>query len=170
MATSATFKIWRTHPRLREDASAGQAGGDGTYQAFTTPVWLMPEDILRRIEHAGAVDRLRQAQAARLNQLLDPGRLQRLIEQEAFDPGGAYRLVDLFDDLRRGLWSELDRGGIIEVYRRNLQRAHVERLEYLLTQEPPAPPAQSGGTRTAVDVSQSDMRALARAQLDPGVP
>ncbi|HEX9580932.1 MAG TPA: zinc-dependent metalloprotease [Gemmatimonadales bacterium] len=135
-------------------------------EVFTTPTWLMPEDILRRIEHAGAVDRLRQAQATRLNQLLDPGRLQRLIEQEAFDPRGAYKLVDLFDDLRRGVWGELERGGAIEVYRRNLQRAHLERLEYLLTQEPAAPAAPfGGGVRTNVDVSQSDIRALARAQL-----
>jgi hypothetical protein len=104
-------------------------------------------------------------QASRLNQLLDPGRLQRLIEQEAFDPRGAYRLVDLFDDLRRGIWGELERGGAIEIYRRNLQRAHLERLEYLLTQEPPAPSGQFQGQRTNVDVSQSDIRALARAQL-----
>jgi hypothetical protein len=134
-------------------------------EVFTTPGWLVPEDVLRKIEHAGAVDRVRQMQATRLNQLLDPGRLQRLIEQEAYDPRGAYRLVDLFDDLRRGIWSEVDRGGAIEVYRRNLQRAHLERLEYLLTQEPPAPPGQFQGVRTNVDVSQSDIRALARAQL-----
>lgn len=135
-------------------------------EVFATPTWIVPEDLLRRVEHAGAVDRVRQMQASRLTQLLDPGRLQRLIEQEAFDPRGAYRLVDLFDDLRRGIWGELERGGPIEVYRRNLQRAHFERLEYLLTQEPLAPTGQfQGGQRTAVDVSQSDIRALARAQL-----
>ncbi|MBI3982000.1 MAG: zinc-dependent metalloprotease [Gemmatimonadetes bacterium] len=137
-----------------------------TREVFATPSWIVPEDLLRRVEHAGAVDRVRQMQANRLNQLLDPGRLQRLIEQEAFDPRSAYRLVDLFDDLRRGIWGELERTGPIEVYRRNLQRAHLERLEYLLTQEPAAPPAQAqAAQRTNVDVSQSDIRALARAQL-----
>jgi hypothetical protein len=135
-------------------------------EVFTTPAWLVPEDVLRRVEHAGAVERVRQLQATRLNQLLDPGRLQRLIEQEAFDPRGAYRLVDLFDDLRRALWSELEGTGAIDVYRRNLQRAHIERLEFLLTQEPPAlPPQAQGLARNPVDVSQSDIRALARAQL-----
>lgn len=135
-------------------------------EVFATPAWLVPEDILRRIEHAGAVDRVRQLQATRLNQLLEPGRMQRLIEQEAFAAQGAYRLVDLFDDLRRGVWAELDGGAAIDVYRRNLQRAYIERLEYLLTQEPPAPPPQVQGlARNPVDVSQSDIRALARAQL-----
>ncbi|HEX9610528.1 MAG TPA: zinc-dependent metalloprotease [Gemmatimonadales bacterium] len=137
-------------------------------EVFATPAWLAPEDLLRRIEHGGAVDRIRQLQAARLNQLLEPGRLQRLIEREAFDARGPYRLVDLFDDLRRAIWSELDGGGAggIDVYRRNLQRAHVERLEFLLTQEPPAPPPQAQGlARNPVDVSQSDIRALARGHL-----
>lgn len=135
-------------------------------ELFETPAWLVPADLLRRIEHAGAVERVRQAQVARLGQLLEPGRLQRLIEQEAFDPRGAYRIVDLFDDLRTAIWNELDGTGPVDVYRRNLQRAHVERLEYLLTQEPPAPPPQlTGLARNPVDVSQSDIRALARAQL-----
>ena len=138
-------------------------------EVFTSPTWLMPEDVLRRIEAVGAMNRLRQAQVARLNGLLDPARMQRLIEQEAFAPGEAYRLADLFDDLRRAVWSELDGSGPIDVYSRNLQRAHVERLEFLLTQEPPAPPAGGGGggppPAPAVDVSQSDIRPMARAQL-----
>lgn len=150
-------------PRERQRAAIGFL----VSEVFTTPAWLQSEALLRRIEHAGAVDRLRQFQATRLNQLLDPGRLQRVIEQEAFDPRGAYQLVDLFDDVRRGIWRELDTPpGTIDVYRRNLQRAHVERLEVLLIQEPPAPPPQLQGlARNPVDVSQSDIRALARAQL-----
>ncbi|HXV85107.1 MAG TPA: zinc-dependent metalloprotease, partial [Gemmatimonadales bacterium] len=85
--------VFQAAPRERQRAAVDFL----VREVFTTPTWLMPEDILRRIEHAGAVDRLRQTQASRLNQLLEPGRLQRLIEQEAFDPRGAYRLVDLFD-------------------------------------------------------------------------
>jgi len=135
-------------------------------EVFQTPGWLLDTALLRRIEHAGAVDRLRAAQAARLNQLLDPARLQRLIEQEAFAGARAYRLQDLFEDLRRAIWSELDGSGTIDLYRRNLQRAHVERLEWLLTQEPPPQPATVQGlARNPVDVSQSDIRAYARAQL-----
>jgi hypothetical protein len=133
-------------------------------EVFTSPTWLAPPDLLRRVESAGALDRVRAAQVARLAGLLDPGRMQRLLEQEAFDPAGAYRLTDLFDDLRAGIWGELT-AGTPDVYRRGVQRAYVERLELLLTQEQPPLPPQAAAQRTAVDVSQSDIRALARAQL-----
>jgi hypothetical protein len=135
-------------------------------EVFATPGWLLNEDLLRRIEHAGTVERVRAAQAGRLAQLTDPGRLQRLIEQEAFDSRGAYRLADYLDDLRRGIFSEVERGTLPDVYRRNLQRAFVDRMETLLTSEPPAPPPQAQGlARNPVTVRQSDIRALARAQL-----
>jgi hypothetical protein len=136
-----------------------------TREVFQTPAWLVPDDLLRRIEHAGAVDRVRALQAGRVNGLLDPQRLQRLIEHETANPRGAYRMLDLFDDLRRGIWSELEETGPVDVYRRNLQRAHLERLEYLLTEEPSLPAAGGFAWRTPVDVSQSDIRALARGQL-----
>ncbi len=133
-------------------------------EVFRTPSWLLEPDVLRRIEHAGGVDRLRALQAGRLNQLLDPGRLQRLVEQEAID-GSRYTLGVFLDQLKEGIWSELAGGGAIDIYRRNLQRAWVERLQYLLEEEPPAPTPGSSAWRTAVDVSQSDIRAAARAQL-----
>ncbi len=44
---------------------------------------MLNQDILRRVEHAGAVDRIRNYQAGTLNQLLEPSRLARLIEAEA---------------------------------------------------------------------------------------
>ena len=76
-------------------------------------------------------------------------------------------MLDLCNDLRGGIWTELRLGQTIDTYRRNLQRAHVERLEFLMTKEQVQPPArfrQFIGF-TAVDVSQSDIRAIARAEL-----
>ena len=95
-------------------------------------------EILRRIEHAGALERVRGRQVGFLNQMLDPRRMQRVIESEVFDPD-PYRLIEYLADLRDGVFSELDDGTAIDTYRRNLQRAYVERLEYLMTEEPPAP-------------------------------
>ncbi len=133
-------------------------------EAFESPTWLADKDILRRIEHAGALERVRGRQVGFLNQMLNPGRMQRVIESEVFDPD-PYRLVDYLGDLREGVFSELDDGSPIDTYRRNLQRAYVERLEYLMTDDPTATPP-SGGNTTRVDVSQSDIRPLARAQLE----
>jgi hypothetical protein len=133
-------------------------------EVFETPDWLVDPDILRRLEHAGAVERIRGRQVSALNALLEPGRLQRLIESEVFDDD-AYPLVTYLDDVKDGVWSELDDAATIDTYRRNLQRAHLERLEWLMTEEPPAPPAFLGNQITRVNVSQSDIRPLARAQL-----
>ena len=84
------------------------------------------------------MDRVRQRQAAVLNNLLNPGRMQRLVETEVFEGAEAYTLPEFLDDVKASVWvwGQLDRGEPIDVYRRALQRAHVERLEWLLTEEP----------------------------------
>ncbi|MCZ6916263.1 MAG: zinc-dependent metalloprotease [Gemmatimonadetes bacterium] len=136
-------------------------------QVFITPTWLHDEDLLRRIESVCAVDRLRRMQVARLNQLLDPRRMQRLIEGEVFRPGRAYALLEFMTDLKQGVWSELDGRAAIDTYRRNLQRGYIERLAYLMNEEPAAPGNNpfARAALTSVDVSQSDIRPLVRAQL-----
>jgi len=136
-------------------------------QAFTTPDWMIDRDILSRIEHAGIVDRIRARQVAVLNNVFEPGRLQRLIESEAALGSNAYTLANLFTDMHRAVWTELAAGRTIDEYRRNLQRGYIERMEYLMTQEPPPiPPAiLPFVTFTSVDVSQSDIPAFARGEL-----
>ena len=129
-------------------------------EVFVSPTWIADPEILRRIEHAGALERVRGRQVAFLNQMLDPRRMQRIIESEVFD-AGAYPLVEYLDDLKDGVFSELDSGESIDTYRRSLQRAYVERLEYLMAEEP----AAAGNNNAGVDVSQSDIRPLSRAQL-----
>jgi len=137
-------------------------------QAFATPTWMLDRDILSRIEPAGTVDRVSGRQAAVLGNLLSFERLQRLIESEAVLGNDAYTMGELMDDLRAAVWTEVRTGAATDVYRRNLQRAHIERLEYLMTQEQPPVPAQFRGfiQRTNVDVSLSDIRAFARGELE----
>lgn len=136
-------------------------------QAFQTPEWIIDRDILARIEHAGIVDRIRTRQVAVLNNVLEPRRMQRLIESEAALGRNAYTLADLFGDVHRAVWSELSGGRTIDEYRRNLQRGYIERMEYLMTQELPplAPQVAQFVTVTNVDVSQSDIPAFARGDL-----
>ncbi len=135
---------------------------------FDTPRWLLDEDILRRIEHAGAVDRIRSIQAGQLDLLLDPQRLARLIEAEARLGDAAYAPLDMLEDLRKGLWRELDANEAINPWRRNLQRAYVEDMERLMTEEVTAPPAAARRSLgyTPVNVSQSDIRAYVRGELE----
>ncbi|MDN5201751.1 zinc-dependent metalloprotease [Fulvivirgaceae bacterium BMA10] len=136
-------------------------------QTFQTPKWLLDEKILMKIQSAGAVNRIRGLQVNTLNQLLDPSRIARLIEAETMIGSQAYTPLEMLSDLRNGIWSELRSGRKIDTYRRNLQRAHIERLEFLMTNEQGNVPA---GFRpfagfTPIDVSQSDIRPLVRAEL-----
>ena len=98
--------------------------------AFTTPTFLVDPEILRRIEPAGALDRIRASQARVLRSLLGAGRLQRLVEQEAMDGGAAYAPTDFLADLRAGLWAELDAPAVrIDAWRRNVQRVYLDLID-----------------------------------------
>ena len=136
-------------------------------ETFSTPSWLLDQNILRKIEHAGAIERIRNYQASNVDALLDFSRLARLIEAEAMTGKQTYTALDLFADLRNGLWSELATGKTIDVYRRNLQRAHIERLEDLMKEEQIAIAnnQKAAAGFTAINVKESDIRAIARAEL-----
>lgn len=133
-------------------------------QLFQTPTWLMDREILSRLEHAGTMERIRQLQTNHLNNLLEPQRMQRIVETSALAPGASYGLLTFMGDVTGAVWSELRGGSVIDPYRRNLQRAHLARLEFLMTEDPNIP--QSNGLwSTPVRVSQSDIRAAARGEL-----
>ncbi len=136
-------------------------------QAFKTPNWLIEKEVLNRIEAAGAVERLRNTQENMLNGILDPGRLARIIEAETMSGSSAYTILELFGDLRSGIWSELRSSAATDTYRRNLQRAYIQRLEYLMTKDQASVPAgaQSFLGFTQVNVAQSDIRPVVRAEL-----
>ncbi len=133
-------------------------------QALTPPTWLINEEVLGRIENVGTVERMRTAQVGVVNRVLDPGRMQRLIEGEARLGLNAYSLGEMLGDLRNGVWSELAGGRSINVYRRNLQRGYLERMEYLMTQSPSVPAAFRSFV-TPVNVPQSDIRPFVRGEL-----
>jgi hypothetical protein len=96
-------------------------------KAFVTPDWLIDPEVLRRIEPAGELNRIRAAQVAVLNNLLDSGRFARIAEQEAMDGREAWPAVGFLAAVREGIWSELGLPQVkIDAYRRNLQRAYLD--------------------------------------------
>ena len=123
------------------------------------------------------MERLRAYQVAFLEGLLDTNRLARLIEQEAWLGEEAYALPEMLDDLRTGLWAELSAGEDVDTYRRNLQRAYVDRIEYLITEaESETFDLPTGGNlrvqndedpplTAELHVDHSDMRPVMREQL-----
>ncbi len=147
---------------------------------FETPGWLLDVDLLRRFEPAGAVERVRWYQVTALDDLLGVERLERLIEQQALQPGEGWSLVEMLDTLREGLWRELGSGEGIDPFRRNLQRGYLDRMAYLFTMRVPTPPAPPGDyrpelntpglddvrLRTPFMVQQSDIVPLIRDQFE----
>lgn len=128
-------------------------------QLFHTPEWLIDDNIFNKIQFDGNVENIRKMQARTLDNILDFGRLARMIENESINGKESYSLLEMMEDLRNGIFSELKTGEAIDTYRRNLQRAYIERLAYLMTKE------QEGRNRTEIDVNQSDIRSVARAEL-----
>ncbi|MBU2906655.1 zinc-dependent metalloprotease [Arenibacter algicola] len=137
-------------------------------QLFQTPEWLIVPNIFNKIEYSGSVERIRSLQVRTLDNILSLGKLARLIENETANGKDAYSLLEMMTDLRKGLWSETRNGRKIDTYRRNLQKAHIERLGYLLTTEDDAKKGNSGGYQksTPINTGQSDIRSIARAELN----
>ena len=136
---------------------------------FTTPAWLEPSDILRKIEPSSGQARLVALQQGLLNNVLRQSRIARLQDHQAILGDQAYTVVELLADLRAGIFAELSAPRIaVDPYRRNLQRAYVEILIARIA--PPAPAAQSaaampGAAGPAIFLRTDDSRAAIRAEL-----
>ena len=134
-------------------------------QLFETPTWMIDNNILNKIEFAGITNRIRSTQSRTLNSILDFGKMARLIENEAINGKAAYTLIDMMSDLKRGIWKELYTHKTIDVYRRNLQLAYLDRISYIMNEEQGSIPSWARGRVTSVKVSQSDIRTIAVGQL-----
>ncbi|MCD8416393.1 zinc-dependent metalloprotease [Tenacibaculum finnmarkense genomovar finnmarkense] len=136
-------------------------------QLFNTPNWLLDKNIFDKIQFSGADQRIRKLQTRTLNRILKTGRMTRLIENETLNGAKAYTLVNMMQDLRKGIWSELYSRKTIDAYRRNLQRAHLDRLDFLLNKAKNQKGHNNGGyfKQTAVNISQSDIKSVVRGEL-----
>ena len=159
-------RVYQPVPRAKQ-VEAVQFLNDNV---FTTPSFFFDPEILRRIEPTGFVERVRARQTAVLNLLFQDGRLSRLAEQSATQPG-SYTIADLFGDVQRGAFSEFGGGGgavRVDEYRRNLQRAFVDQMERLIS-TPLVTPLPPGFTPfpgfNAPPPRPADARAQARLEL-----
>ncbi len=136
--------------------------------AFSSPDWLYQSKIAANIHHANHVEEVRSLQVRHLNALLSPDRMARLMENDVRNV--AYNAADMMSQLQNGIWKELTTGSKIDIYRRNLQKAYIERLGQLMAPPPAATgpaaaPASRPGGGTPFSLSQSDIRSIARAYL-----
>lgn len=128
-------------------------------QVFSTPYWLLDSNILQNIQAAGSIDRIQSLQRRILNSVLDPSVLLRLIEYSELE----FNVLppdEMLQTLRLGIWKELYHNETeIDVYRRTLQREYLSRIHEFLSLN------QIGGSRSSVDLKNSDIRPLMRTEL-----
>lgn len=126
--------------------------------AFTTPEWLLNQEILSRIEATGAIERIQELQTRSLNYLLDEERLKRMISnQQVHGDEKVYTALEMLTELRRGIFSELYNGEPVDAYRRNLQRSFVDiAIDYI----------QNLKKEDSEEILKSDVIALMRGELE----
>ena len=185
-AASAVGGSWTHHKRYGEEGWV-YTPIEASYQqkamrfldehVLQTPEWALNIDVLRRLEHAGAVERIRAYQELAVQRFLNHARLARLIEHETFLGDDTYTPTQMLDDVREIVWREVGAGDAVDTYRRNQQRAYLQQAAYLLHEaesdhwNPPA----SGNLRVGrnddpplngdLHIAQSDIRPLIREQL-----
>lgn len=134
---------------------------------FTTPTWLVPVEVERRLAPMGALNRVLNVQKSQLTSLLSPARMARLMEQEATEPAKAYRATEFLADLRESIFSELAAPAtVVDPWRRNLQRAYLETVNDRLNGR--AAPSMVMGARSISTLSlnsNDDARGLLRGEL-----
>ncbi|WP_338409658.1 zinc-dependent metalloprotease [uncultured Flavobacterium sp.] len=128
--------------------------------AFSSPTWLVNTSILKNTNYTGYLEKFRKSQERVLQKILSLETLGRL-QNAAIIDNNSYKPLVFLKDLRNGIWSELKTNSSITIYRRNLQRAYIERLNYLMTQE-----LKNNSSEEYYNVSQSDVRAFVRGELN----
>jgi len=136
-------------------------------QLFTTPLWLINNEQLGKFDNGVLLNRIKSVQTNTLVGLLSASRIARLLDNETKNGATkAYTLPELFADLKTSVFV----AGRADGFKRNLQRAYVDRLGSLMTTESelpvgfPVDAAASYGL-TPINISLSDIRPLVRAEL-----
>jgi hypothetical protein len=103
-----------------------------------------------------------------LNQLMSESIAQRILDSQAklAKPDQAFRLAELYGGLHAAIWSELKTGKDIDLFRRNLQREHVNKVASALVRPSGSMPADA---RSLLRVQAKALRAdLASASAKNG--
>ncbi|GAB5408719.1 MAG: zinc-dependent metalloprotease [Balneolaceae bacterium] len=128
--------------------------------AFSTPNWLLDQEILYRIEASGATNSIKNLQSGILRSTMNPGSMTRLSEQSALHDD-AYSLLEMLEDLRKGIWSEIYSNRTIDIFRRNLQKEYISTITVVFEQD-----SFGGGFfGPSLDIKDSDLRSALRYEL-----
>jgi hypothetical protein len=139
-------------------------------QLFSTPLWLLNQDVLNRIRPDQGVDALKTLQEATLNNVLANDKIVRLIETGGMNSSN-YNIDELFLDLQNGIMAEVMNHNEIDVYRRNLQKVFVEKMISFLNPGSVSvvyiPQGAAYDTQTlTVNLKKTDLPSVTRGHLE----
>lgn len=133
---------------------------------FTTPTWLMDKNILNKIQNPVNNETVQNIQTNALNNLISSSRLSRMIiSANRFGSSNVYLFNDLMEDTKKVIWSEAATGKAVDVYRRNLQKTHIEALINLLNFKPVTVVVSGVTITTGSDIKTTDVTSYSRGQL-----
>lgn len=139
-------------------------------QLFTTPKWLLDQNVLSKINPESGVEAIKGMQDATLTSLLAGDRMVRLLETSTLSKDN-YSVDELINDLNKGIFSELKNKSSIDMYRRNIQKLYVDKMIELLkpgtamVRAVPVGVTYGFATRR-VNLAQTDLPSIARGQLN----
>lgn len=125
-------------------------------QLFTTPEWLIDRQLMEKAKIL-PVNVICSLQSGVLARLINKNTLDKMSENEILNGKKAYTSAQMFNDLKKVIWSNL---GQSDIYKRNMQKAYVENLINLLDKKGNAD-KNSSGKRPAY----SEAPAIAHGQL-----
>ncbi|KQM76362.1 zinc-dependent metalloprotease [Pedobacter sp. Leaf216] len=94
-------------------------------EIFTTPKWLLNEQILNKIDPKYAFGEVESLQQGVIASVTSQSRLYRLMIAQRDYGNGSYSPQQWLNDLKNGIFAELKTGKPIDSYRRTLQKMYV---------------------------------------------
>jgi hypothetical protein len=109
-------------------------------QLFTTPEWLIDRQLMEKAKIL-PMNVICSLQSGVLARLINKNTLDKMSENEILNGKKAYTSAQMFNDLKKVIWSNL---GQSDIYKRNMQKAYVENLINLLDKKGNADKNASG--------------------------
>jgi len=98
-------------------------------EVFTTPEWLLDNDVLNKIGNPIRMGSVGTVQTRILDQLMSDRVFNTLnMAEQRYGKGKAYSLAEFLDDLKDGIWVELKTKKPVTLYRRNLQKNYISNI------------------------------------------
>ena len=117
---------------------------------FETQDWLLDKNILANINESGYTSNMLNLQTRQLNGLLNESRLKRMLDATVIEKD-FYPVEDFFRELKNGIFNEANYTSNLDIFRRNLQKAFIEKMGILLNDK---------------NLQNTDIPSIVRGELD----